>query len=106
MKTFEEQRAEVNSVIKKSPKLEIVECKEIIAEDDDRLLVRSVGAMKVGTQWIPTFGHELWYNKIKYRQGIASEFIGNRQNIYMMNIAGADEEVLITDFKRPRVCNF
>ena len=105
MKSYEEQRTEVEKVIKASPMLEDVECKEIIAEDDNRLLVRSVGAMKMNSHWYPTLNHELWNDKQKYYDGIASEFKGGAHLIYMLNIAGANEDQLVKEFNSPRVCN-
>lgn len=105
MKTYAEQRKEIEEMIKKSPMLDVVECKEVIAEDETRLLVRSVGAMKMAGRWFPTLNHELWFDKDKYERGIASETKGRRTLIYMMNITGANEEKLIQDFYNLRVCS-
>lgn len=106
MKTYDEQLAQVKVLIKNNPSLEAVETKEVIAEDDERVLVRAVGAMNISGKWWPTLNHELWYDKEKYKQGIPSEHKGRAQHIYMTNITGSDEKTLIEYFNRFPACSY
>lgn len=103
MKAYDEQLAEVKELIRRNPSLEVVETKEVIAEDDNRLLVRVAGAMKLDGKWWPTLNHELWTDKEKFRQGIPSEVKGRTQCIYMVNITGSTEDILIEYFNRHSV---
>lgn len=105
MKTYNEQLAQVKELIRDNPTLEAVETKEVIAEDDDRVLVRVVGAINISGKWWPTLNHELWYDKEKYKLGIPSEHTGRAQHIYMTNITGSDEETLIEYFNRHLACS-
>ena len=105
MKTYAEQMVQVKELIKNNSALDEVELKEVIAEDDDRVLVRVVGAMKMGGKWWPTLNHELWYDKAKYKRGISSEALGRAQHIYMTNITGSDEKTLIEYFNMVPACS-
>ena len=104
MKTYAEQRAQVRELIKNNPALNEVELKEVIAEDPSRILVRVVGAIKIAGEWWPTWNHELWIDKEKYKAGITSECVDHNQHIYMTNIAGSDEKTLIEYFNRVPAC--
>lgn len=96
MRTYQEQLSEVKEIIKRSPTLDIIECKEVIAEDGRRVLVRSVEAMKFGDSWDSTITHEIWDDKEMYQKNMPYDRARGLQ--CRMGITGGNEADLIAQF--------
>ena len=105
MKTYEKQLKEVWQQIDDGMPQEEVISREVIAEDDDRVLVRSVGAFQDRSKkWWPTCSYELWKDKDKFRRNIYSDIQNGQSCIYMIHISVSNERQLIYSFHHPQPC--
>lgn len=72
------------------------EIEEIILEDEERILVRSMSAQKIGSQIFIGTRFEIWSDKDKYKKKIPTE--GNY--IYYTGYSGPTEEEMIALFNQ------
>lgn len=85
----EELRKRINSG-EPQPNIE-----DILLDDGERILVRSMTAEKIGSETYISIRYEIWSDKNKYLEGIPAE--GNK--IYCSGYAGPSEEDMINLFQ-------
>lgn len=99
MRSYKDQLKEVSMQIKAGKPAKEIESKEVIAEDDKRVLVRIVGVIQYGSgMWSPDISYQIWLDKLMYKRNITTDSRGGRQRIYVCNLSGPSEEDVLKAF--------
>lgn len=72
--------------------------KIILAEKENKVLLKINDTVKVGDKDYKTVRYEVWFNKEKMEQDISSECINGEQYIYCQGYSGIDQKELISIF--------
>lgn len=72
--------------------------KVILAEKENKVLLKINDVVKIGNKDYKTVRYEIWFDKEKMEQDIPSECIGDEQYIYCQGFCGGNEEELLGYF--------
>lgn len=72
--------------------------KVILAEKENKVLLKINDTVKIGNKDYKTVRYEIWFDKEKMDQDIPSECINGEQYIYCQGFCGNDEEQMLEHF--------
>lgn len=72
--------------------------KVILAEKENKVLLKINDVVKIGNKDYKTVRYEIWFYKEKMEQDIPSECIGDEQYIYCQGFCGSNEKQIFEHF--------
>ena len=106
MKSYDQQIKEIRQLINKGTKGERIVSREVIAEDEKHILVRSVDAyMDSSKNWQTSCNYELWSEKSRFLMDKPKEYKNGQHFIYMIRMSSSNEHLLMDAFHSHLMCS-